>query len=73
MNPPFHIAPDWRWGTPEGSREFDRLLDRSLTFREKLEWLEEAETLSLRLQAGRKKRKAIEPRSHKGARKTAGN
>jgi hypothetical protein len=31
----------------------DRLLDRQLTFREKLEWLEEAETLSLRLRANR--------------------
>jgi hypothetical protein len=38
-------------GTPEGSRELDRLLDRQLT--EKLEWLEEAETLSLRLRARR--------------------
>ena len=47
------IVPDWKWGTPEGSRELDRLLDRRLTFREKLEWLEEAETLSLRLQASR--------------------
>ena len=46
-----NVAPHWKWGTPEGSREFDRLLDRRLTFREKLEWLEEAETLSLRLQA----------------------
>ena len=47
------IAPDWRWGTPEGSREFDRLTDRRLTCREILEWLEEAETLSLRFQAAR--------------------
>jgi hypothetical protein len=31
----------------------DRLLDRQLTFREKLESLEEAETLSLRLRANR--------------------
>jgi len=53
MKPPFHIEPDWRWGTAEGSRDFDRLLDRSLSFREKLEWLEEAETLTLRLRAGR--------------------
>ncbi len=52
-NPP--ILPDWRWGTPEGSRELDRLLDRRLTFREKLLWLEEAETLSLRLQAARER------------------
>jgi len=55
MKQPFDIEPDWRWGTPEGSREFDRLLDRSLTFREKLEWLEEAETLTLRLRASREK------------------
>ncbi len=53
MKQPFHIEPDRRWGTPEGSREFDRLLDRSLTFREKLEWLEEAETLTLQLRASR--------------------
>ena len=49
------IAPDWKWGTPEGSREFDRLTDRLLTCREKLEWLEEAETLSLHFQAQREK------------------
>lgn len=48
------IAPDWRWGTAEGSRDLDRLLDRRLTFREKLEWLEEAETLSLAWEAGRR-------------------
>jgi hypothetical protein len=47
------IQPDWRWGTSEGSRELDRLLDRRLTFREKLEWLEEAETLTLELRASR--------------------
>ena len=40
-------------GTPEGSRELDRILDRRLTFLEKLEWLEEAETLSLHLEAAR--------------------
>ena len=49
------IVPDWKWGTPEGSRDLDRLLDRRLSFREVLEWLEEAETLSLRLQAARRK------------------
>ena len=67
MKRPFHIEPDWRWGTPEGSREFDRLLDRSLTFREKLEWLEEAETLSLRLRAGRERK----PRAGKPSGKKA--
>lgn len=48
------IKPDWKWVTSKGSRQLDRLLDRRLTFREKLEWLEEAETLSLRLRKSRK-------------------
>jgi hypothetical protein len=47
--------PDYRWGTPAGSREFDRLIDRSMTFRERLQWLEDAETLSLRMAASRVK------------------
>jgi hypothetical protein len=47
------ILPDWKWGTAEGSRELDRILDRRMTFREKLEWLEEAETLSIQLQKNR--------------------
>ena len=54
MNPSFPIEPSWKWGTSEGSREFDRLLDRTLTFREKLEWLEEMETLTLRMRANRR-------------------
>jgi hypothetical protein len=53
MKPEASIPPDWKWGTPEGSRELDRLLDRRLTFREILEWQEASETLLLRLQAGR--------------------
>ena len=48
-----YAHPGWRWCTSEGSREFDRILDNSMTFREKLEWLEEAETLSLRFKANR--------------------
>jgi len=51
MNPRETILPDWKWGTAEGSRALDRLLDSRLSFREKLRWLEEAETLSLRLRA----------------------
>ncbi|MFM8459009.1 MAG: hypothetical protein ACKOB0_08710, partial [Chthoniobacterales bacterium] len=47
--------PDYYWGTSEGSREFDRLIDRSMTFRERLQWLEDAETLSLRMAASRVK------------------
>lgn len=66
MSKPFPIEPDWRWATPEGSREFDRLLDRSLTFREKLEWLEEAETLTLRLRASREAARARAAADGKG-------
>lgn len=40
--------PDWRWATAEGSREFDRIIDGQLTFREKIQWLEEVETLQER-------------------------
>lgn len=55
------ITPDWKWGTAEGSREFDRILDQRLTFREKLEWLEEAETLTLAMRASREKPHAQQP------------
>lgn len=41
-------TPDWRWGTPEGAELHTLLLGLLSTFREKLEWLEEAETLTLR-------------------------
>jgi len=62
MNEEEEIVPDWRWGTAEGSRDLDRLLDRRLTFREKLEWLEEAETLTLSFRAQRERRTADEAR-----------
>ena len=56
MKPIHPVHADWRWGTPEGSRQFDRLMDQRLTFREKIAWLEEAETLTLRLRASRERR-----------------
>ena len=55
MNPTPTIIPDWKWGTAEGSRQLDRILDQKLNLAEKIQWLEEAETLSLTLQAGRGK------------------
>ena len=62
MNIDPRIIPDWKWCTAEGSRDFDRLMDRLLTFREKLEWLEEAENLTLALQAEREKAlQALDP------------
>ena len=48
------MTPDWRWGTFEGAELHTLLLGLTTTFREKLEWLEEAETLALRWRAGRK-------------------
>jgi len=51
MKPLERIRPDWKWGTSDGIGSWIGLLDGQLTFREKLEWLEEAETLSLRLRA----------------------
>ncbi len=60
-----YAHPGWRWCTFEGSREFDRILENRLTFREKLEWLEEAETLSLRLQASREKKYQFESQKTK--------
>ena len=50
-------TPDWRWGTFEGAELHTLLLGLTTTFREKLEWLEEAETLVLQMRAGRKKAK----------------
>ena len=47
---------DWRWGTPEGGRDFDRLMDGLLTFREKIQWIEEIETLHERFAENRAKR-----------------
>jgi len=46
---------DWKWATAEGSREFDRLVDRRMTLREILEWQEEAEDLTLQFEAARSK------------------
>jgi hypothetical protein len=46
--------PGWRWCTAQGARDQVLLIGLETTFREKLEWLEEAETLSLRFKAHRK-------------------
>jgi hypothetical protein len=48
-------TPDWRWGTAEGAELHTLLLGLACTFREKLEWLEEAETVALHLGASREK------------------
>ncbi len=43
--------PGWEWCTFEGARRHVLLRGLETTFREKLEWLEEAETLVLRLRS----------------------
>jgi hypothetical protein len=48
-----YAHPGWNSCTFEGAREELLLLGLRTTFREKLEWLEEAETLSLHLRARR--------------------
>jgi len=52
MNDTVTFSPAWKWGTAEGSREFDRIVDRSLSFRENVRWLEETESLTLAMRSG---------------------
>ena len=46
----------WRFSTAQGARDHVLLLGLESSFREKLEWLEEAETLSLRFKQQRDSR-----------------
>lgn len=48
--------PGWQWCTFEGAELHTLLLGLQTTFREKLEWLEEAETLTLQMRAAREQR-----------------
>jgi hypothetical protein len=48
-----YAHPGWESCTFEGARNQVLLLGLETTFREKLEWLEEAETLALHLGANR--------------------
>lgn len=51
-----YAHPGWQWCTFEGAKKQLLLQNLQTTFREKLEWLEEAETLSLRLRKSREAR-----------------
>jgi len=51
-----YAHPGWQWCTPEGAELHTLLLGLQTTFREKLEWLEEAETLTLQMRASREAR-----------------
>lgn len=50
-----YAHPGWEWCTFEGARRQVLLLGLTTTFREKLEWLEQAENLTLQLRASREK------------------
>ncbi|MEP6811181.1 MAG: hypothetical protein ABI992_13135 [Chthoniobacterales bacterium] len=52
-----YAHPGWQWCTAEGAELHTLLLGLQSTFRQKLEWLEEAEGLSLQLRASRENRK----------------
>jgi hypothetical protein len=49
-----YAHPGWESCTFEGAEMSTLLMGLQTTFREKLEWLEEAETLALRFRANRK-------------------
>ena len=53
-----YAHPGWETCTVEGAELQTLLLGLTTTFREKLEWLEEAETLTLQLRDAREKQKA---------------
>ena len=49
----------WQWCTPEGAELHTLLQGMRSTFREKLEWLEEAESLTLQLRGQRESRRTV--------------
>ncbi len=56
-----YAHPGWQWCTAEGARQHVLRQGLRSTLCEKLEWLEEAETLTLRLRAGRERKKVLNP------------
>jgi hypothetical protein len=60
-----YAHPGWQWCTFEGAELHTLLLGLESTFREKIEWLEETETLALQLRAGREKKQGLKSRKLK--------
>lgn len=52
-----YAHPGWEWCTFEGARRHTLLIGLQTTFREKLEWLEDAENLTLQFRANREREK----------------
>jgi hypothetical protein len=55
-------TPDWKWGTSEGAELHTLLLGLTTTFQEKLEWLEEMETMILKIRAAESMQEAAKSR-----------
>jgi hypothetical protein len=66
-----YAHPGWNSCTFEGAEMSTLLLGLQTTFREKLEWLEEAETLALRFRASREKAAAASAKKAKSSRSRA--
>ena len=49
--------PDWLWGTSEGAELHTLLMGLESTFREKIEWLEQAEKVSIMFRIPRRDEK----------------
>jgi len=54
-----YAHPGWEWCTFEGARRHTLLMGLQSTFREKLEWLEEAENLTLQMRVAREKNQSL--------------
>lgn len=53
--------PGWQWCTAEGAELHSLLIGLKTTLAEKIQWLEEAENLTIALRAGRGKSKHADP------------
>jgi hypothetical protein len=60
-----YAHPGWKSCTFEGAEMSTLLLGLKSTFREKIQWLEAAETLALHLQAAKNKNEKVENRNPK--------
>jgi hypothetical protein len=56
--------PGWQWCTAEGAELQTLLIGLRTTFREKLEWLEEAEDLTLRFRGGHERLVVADEKGH---------
>ncbi len=54
-HPELEDHPGWQWCTAQGAELHTLLMGLDSTLLEKLEWLEEAENLTIALRAGREK------------------